>query len=408
MLLIALMIGGLYVHSISFFLGIKFHHLAIVFAFLILCFGYYSFKMWEYNLILLISKFYILLIVLALVSSCTSVFGIQSVKYTAYLLIIFAFSLVFVSNIPLFLRHPNIVLFIHALLFSLSILIYLGITHYYKGSDFYHLFHSLESRVDVANTWYSFVFPEYGGSILRFNGYNLDPNVWGVYALFAFWFLVVLVCIAREEGYLYSKKLFLFTMVLSVISLVLTFSRGTYVAFFLSLFVYFSLTPSWIKKFKFIFFSFVFVSFIMFLYVNEATVKDFVDLKLFGEDVGDNPRILKWSFYLDRIWSSDLHEFLFGVGLIDLFDWFKGTTMHNTYLQIFLSFGLIGFFIFLLVFFLAVLGCIRSTSKELLSINFAMLSAISASVFFVDMMYSPVLWIGLAFPTMASTVLKES
>jgi O-antigen ligase len=329
----------------------------------------------------------------------------ESVKFSTYLFIVLAFSLIFVLNASEFARFFNIVLYVKLLLFSVSILIYFWLTYYYEGADLHNVFRELETRKSAVNTLFAFAFPEYGGAILRFNGYNLDPNFWGMYALFSFWFLLSLGFIANYNGYNYSKKLFNLVFCLSFLSLILTFSRGAYLAFLVSALIYYISSFSMVRIFKLLFFLLVLFGVILFLYMHVEVIRTAVDLKLFSGDVSNNPRFEKWSFYLGRIIFGSFHDSIFGVGLIDLFTWFNGTTMHNTYLQISTSLGVLGFFVFVIIVVLGILSCLRTPSQELMSANMAMIMAMLVSILFIDMMYAPVLWIGLTFPVVSTQIL---
>lgn len=319
---------------------------------------------------------------------------------------IILFSLFFVFNSSNFINNFNRYLKVYIVVISIAILGYLYVYIFVDINTFIGDFKQIDSRKDLANSVYAFVFPEYGGLFMRFNGYNLDPNFWGVYALVSFWLLVLFKVIAQKRGVEFSSKLYKIALILSILSIVLTFSRGTYLAFLFSISLYtlFSLNKSY---FTYLIFSLLSVVIVLIaLYFNVDEFKYAIDLKLLDSTQGDNPRIEKWKFYLEYIYLSDVLRILFGFGLIDLFTWHHGTTMHNSYIQVLASIGILGVSILFLFLFFSLIVFFKKYIPKYTSIQLAFLGSTLSSIFFVDMLYGIAFWIGIIMPFYSQKLLE--
>ncbi len=75
------------------------------------------------------------------------------------------------------------------------------------------------TRSEMANTVAAAVF--FDGTFFRYNGYHLDPNYWGMYCLFAIFFIEIISSRIR-----YVPRWSRATTIIAVISLLMTQSRG--------------------------------------------------------------------------------------------------------------------------------------------------------------------------------------
>lgn len=407
-ILFILLIGGFLIHSFTIKLGInlKFWQVAILFSAMMILIkqkSIFSFTKYDKSIVIFISLF----IIAMLLSSINSIYGLESIKFFIYLSMIILFSLFFVFNSSNFINNFNRYLKVYIVVISIAILGYLYVYIFVDINTFIGDFKQIDSRKDLVNSVYAFVFPEYGGLFMRFNGYNLDPNFWGVYALVSFWLLVLFKVIAQKRGVEFSSKLYKIALILSILSIVLTFSRGTYLSFLLSVGLYVVLSLR-VKNIVYLTTTIlVIVLTLISLYFSIDEFKYAVDLKLFNSAIEtENPRIEKWVFYTDHIYNSNIFRILFGFGLIDLFDWHYGTTMHNTYIQTFASLGVLGFGTVIGFILFSLLVMLSKYIAKITSIQIALLSSVIASIFFVDMLYSPALWIGIIIPFYTQKLLQ--
>ncbi len=408
LLLFVLLIAGFLIHSFTIKLGInlKFWQVAILFSAMMILIkqkNIFSFTKYDKSIII----FVILFMISMLISSINSIYDIDSIKFFIYLFMIIFFSLLFIFCSSRFIDNFNRYLKVYIVVISIAFLGYLYVYIFVDINTFIGDFKQIDSRKDLVNSVYAFVFPEYGGLFMRFNGYNLDPNFWGVYALVSFWLLVLFKTISEKRDKEFSSKLYKIALVLSIFSIILTFSRGTYLSFLLSVGLYVVLSLR-VKNIVYLATTIlVIVLTLISLYFSIDEFKYAVDLKLFNSAVEtDNPRIEKWIFYTDHIYNSNVFRILFGFGLIDLFDWHYGTTMHNTYIQIFASVGLLGFGVLIGFILFSILVILSKYIAKITSIQIALLSSVVASVFFVDMLYSPALWIGIIIPFYTQKLLQ--
>ena len=390
-----LCIGGLLIHSFSLDIGVNFKlsYLVVVLFFVsVFLKKKQYFNLQPNNISIFVFLFFIA--VLSLFSSVDGVFGYSSLKYYMYLILTLLFSLVFVFSFNTFIRYFNIYLKLYISIMVVSIFIYFYIVFFVDLDLYIKNIKSLDNPKEKINTIYSFVFPEYGGMFLRFNGYNLDPNFWGSYALLSFWMLILFKTFTNHT---FSKQLYKVALLLSIVSIIITFSRSTLLTFILSLGIFSILSMN--KNYIYLLLfgtSCVLVSFAA-LYINVPVFNELINLK--SGDLGvENPRFEKWQFYLNIILNDGLFRFFFGYGLTDLFTWHYGTTMHNTYLQAFVS---IGFLAMLLIFFwvlFSVIIILSNYSTRFSPVQLALLFSTLFSVFMIDMFYASVFWIGLILP----------
>jgi O-antigen ligase len=165
--------------------------------------------------------------------------------------------------------------------------------------------------------------------------------------------------------------------------------------FSLGIFSFFSLNRKYIKKY--LFYNITIIIVFLLLYYSIDIVKEAIDIKT--ADVGTkNPRVEKWIYYLDVIFDDSLWRMFFGYGLIDLFTWYHGTTMHNTYIQIFISLGLVGLVSIVAFILVSVISIFLKYVPKYSSIQLALLSSVLVSILTIDMFYNSAFWIGLFLP----------
>ena len=407
LLLFVLLIAGFLIHSFTIKLGInlKFWQVAIWFSAMMILIkqkNIFSFTKYDKSIII----FVILFMISMLISSINSIYDIDSIKFFIYLFMIIFFSLLFIFCSSRFIDNFNRYLKVYIVVISIALLGYLYVYIFVDINTFIGDFKQIDSRKDLVNSVYAFVFPEYGGLFMRFNGYNLDPNFWGVYALVSFWLLVLFKTISEKRDKEFSSKLYKIALVLSIFSIILTFSRGTYLSFLLSVGLYVVLSLR-VKNIVYLATTIlVIVLTLISLYFSIDEFKYAVDLKLLDSTDGENPRLLKWAFYSNYIIENSIGRILFGFGLIDLFDWHYGTTMHNTYIQTFASVGLLGFGTVIGFILFSLLVMLSRYLAKTTSIQIALLSSVLSSVLFVDMLYSPAFWIGIIMPFYTQKLLQ--
>ncbi len=194
----------------------------------------------------------------------------------------------------------------------------------------------------------------YEGPIYRLTGTIVDPNIFGIF--------VSLIYGLSLYGVSLKKKKYYLSLFLSVIAIVLTFSRGTILGILFSTVVFsISFKLLTIKRSLNIILILMTLVFI-FIYIGEDIILEKMGMSFFEivemrmEDTTGTGRLI--------IWRNGLKLFednpLFGVGLYNFQSYntrffHNNFFAHNTFLEVFVENGLIGGFLFLgslIIFFL--------------------------------------------------------
>ena len=209
----------------------------------------------------------------------------------------------------------------------------------------------------------SFLKPIYAGGdrnfyiVSTFGGYNGESCLTAEYTLFILFFSFYLFLSSKNQN---SKVYYLFTMVISVIIAISTFNKSYYFALALSMFlviyVFLKLKGVSANK-KFYIFGFVIIV-LGFVYWEAST--SYI-VKRFDDHVARTQSIGRTQYKLDvlihRPYMHEVSNFwevcgLIGIGPINALG-VRGNHLatHSHYFDLFMKFGLIGLFIYLLFYF---------------------------------------------------------
>ena len=186
--------------------------------------------------------------------------------------------------------------------------------------------------------------------VYRFSGISNDSNFYAILAIVTLFILFFKVSTSIQIQKSISKVI---TMVLLIVTFVLglmTFSKS-FVVCALFLFVVYYIG---VKKCSRSYLIIVSTICIIMYFVFSSTISEIVSAYLlrFGDDSSDmdmitSNRTVIWSGYLEDISNFSFFEILFGAGMVH-----EGkVAAHNTYIQLFYEFGIVGFITNLLLLF---------------------------------------------------------
>lgn len=253
----------------------------------------------------------------------------------------------------------------------------------------------------LENSIYSFMM--YDGSLPRYNGYILDPNFAGLYSIFMIYVVILLDSIEKEKVRYYNRAL-----ITSIISLILTLSRGNFLVIIVVILIYQTLIklktkknmPLINKKSK----RFIGYMLVLALCLSIALMRktegidfDFIKSRYSFSDA-ESSRFDVWKTYMENL--EQPKEVLFGNGLnrnLRLTVNGLDKTSHNTYIYIYYNLGIIGLVVFMLIplSLLIILAKQYSISKSnyktyAIAISFSI--GILIEAFTIDTFMSTLIW----------------
>ncbi|NWK74509.1 oligosaccharide repeat unit polymerase [Acinetobacter sp. SwsAc6] len=197
-----------------------------------------------------------------------------------------------------------------------------------------------------------FMFPDYGVSIGThdgaWQGIFTHKNQFGVFLSCFLMFLIL-----ARYNHIISKKLFVFYILLVFLALVFSKSSTALAVSVISLFLYY------LGRFKYIFYKGLFGSFfakIFFIYIIYFSIMNGAELYadiLGKQTVGYSNRDIIWGLgiavFLNHIWFGSILDKSFNI--LDYLSVYFGAmigTFHNTYIESFATYGIIGGSFFML------------------------------------------------------------
>lgn len=235
------------------------------------------------------------------------------------------------------------------LIFLVGVILYFVALMKYGVTGFWEMRLQGVDKMEQLNSIKNIVHADQG-FIPRFAGFHISPNFWAGFSLFAFYILKTTRLIAQDYTNLYK-----YALTLVLISLVITFSRGTFIAILIGIAFY-----RWksiktkilhLKVKRLFWIIFIFLGIIAFLYFFIDFERFLVVLrnKINFENFMKNPRFRIWEYHIAY---TKNHLFL-GEGVSRSMEVFVPTinppreaASHNTYINIINYFGLIGFLLF--------------------------------------------------------------
>ncbi len=238
------------------------------------------------------------------------------------------------------------------IIFTAALFLYFLSLHMYGIQSFWILQEKGHDKMEYLNTLKNFVHADQA-FLPRNSGFHISPNFWGGFCMFAFYILLYVRELSSNSG-----KLFTMAMAVVIFSLVITFSRGTYIAMIIG--VIFLKLPAILhsslnKKIQYIL-SFVVIIALMFMairyFADYEKVKDIVESKTSIEHLKKDARFRIWECHIDEF----LEHPLGGEGLQRSKEVYVPTLStprlsgsHNTVISMLNFMGIIGTTIFVII-----------------------------------------------------------
>lgn len=150
-----------------------------------------------------------------------------------------------------------------------------------------------------------------------------------------------------------EKIIFLVCIFLSVFLLIKTFGRASYLSLIFSIFFLFY------KQFKFYLLIIPLLTGVIIILYSKDLLSPLIVERLFSSFETNNPRVNNWVFALNDFKNNFPLSFLFGIG-------FFKHAIDNTYLNIFISIGLVGFTLFFIFFNRMIKSCVTNKHSKII------------------------------------------
>jgi len=302
------------------------------------------------------------------------------------------------SKLDKFLSNADTIYYLHIIIFGIGIfLFFYAIFVVGLGSIALDYLYQTERR-EMANKITTTVF--YTGVLPRYTGYYVDPNFWALHITFALYLLISIKMFVNR-----NNRLFYIAVIILLFSIILTQSRGAFLALILAYFIYMFLSfiyktlSSYDIKIFFYLMAFMFIIIILLLSLDGVYGIDF-EYMLGRYDssnlTNENARTLGWQEYIEYISSS---KYLYqGFGLSSNVYYFSHHSSHNMYIYLLYNFGLVWLILFLLFIIMTLfllLNKIKSVvkkRKKLYIISTAFFIGLLAQAFFIDVLFVIPFW----------------
>lgn len=231
----------------------------------------------------------------------------------------------------------------------------------------------------------SLVERQYSGYIGFFN----NPNYWAVFALLQ----SIILLNALKSSYAYSRVVYIFIILCTVISLSSLIGTGSRMGLVLCIFSIFSFFDFTKKNILlgccFIGFSLIILNEMNYSLDFDAIDKAIVRSERLLFDIESEERVIRFNVYYDELFSN-AQKMIFGIGLNR--ELHVGPP-HNTLVTLFRDFGLLTIAILLFAFSKASFFIIKNVSDKYLNISKVISLAIPVFVFTNDVIDSRPFWI---------------
>lgn len=236
------------------------------------------------------------------------------------------------------------------LIFSLGLFLYLFVLATETTVHLRSLTLSKYNKIDYLNTLRNIVMMD-AGNLPRFAGFHISPNFWAGFTIFALYLIIYTKNISNIKGWYYKASL-----VVVFTSLILTFSRGSYIALLLGYFIFllfklFELKFS-INKNKFIKNTILIIvsfSIIGFLMINDNKFSRITEKKISPKVMLKDARFRIWDAHLEHIKD----HVILGEGMQISNEVFvknlnppRKAGSHNTFLNLLNNMGILGLVVF--------------------------------------------------------------
>ncbi len=272
---------------------------------------------------------------------------------TMVILMIYLFVLLIIFGNPHYLKDNAVNIYKSIfIIFLIALVLYFVSINIYGIRGFWKMRLAGYDKMENLNTLKNFVHADQA-FLPRNSGFHISPNFWGGFCMFAVFILLYIKQIAQISG-----KWFLLAMGTVVFSLVITFSRGTYIAMIIGGIFYNlpAITNASVKKKIRVFFSFLIIGIILLL-----SLRFFTDYEKFLTVFKNktNVEYLKEDARF-RIWEYHINAFLehpfWGEGLQRSKEVFVPTLnppresgSHNTMISLLNYMGILGALLFMLI-----------------------------------------------------------
>lgn len=390
---ILVLMMGVFVHTFFIPIGVAFKF----FYFVLIIYFYKIFIRLKIKKIDLVDKFFIAMFTYFLFLLPFSIDLFEHFITMVYLLNIIMVTKIVFGNFEFLKENKekiNLALFI---IFGLGVVLFFYTIFFVGFEHILNLRESVEERRDLANTLVSLVW--YEGLIIRYNGFYVDPNFWSFHLVFA---LMLLYSINDKN----KSKMAKYTISITLFSIFLAFSRGSFVALILICVIYFLILLFFnrisskviVNIFKIIF-TIILLSISLYLFATNTDIisSDFLFSRFSSDQIEGNSRTYKWVIYIDNLLNYDF-GLLFGLGLSRVVNYFTDFSSHNVYIFMLYNFGLLGLSCFIIMILIILKRLLRkmNLNKEkdfkLYALSFSFIVGLLLQALFIDVFFTIPLW----------------